>query len=87
LRLLTTVFTGTTEVAALATLARRYLDSPGNGWSFYLFVRTDPDAPYAFLGPVRYETHEGDRPIAITWRLAAPMRAILSQRFESLAQA
>jgi superfamily II DNA or RNA helicase/HKD family nuclease len=65
---------------------RRYLDSPGNGWSFYLFVRTDPDAPYAFLGPVRYEKHEGDRPIAITWRLAAPMPASLSQRFESLSQ-
>jgi hypothetical protein len=65
---------------------RRYLDSPGNGWSFYLFVRSDPDAPYAFLGPVRYEQHEGDRPIAITWRLEVPMPAGLSQRFESLAQ-
>jgi hypothetical protein len=34
---------------------RRYLDSPGNGWSFYLFVRTDPDAAYAFLGPDIYD--------------------------------
>jgi hypothetical protein len=31
---------------------RRYLDSHTNGWSFYLFVRTDPEATFAFLGAV-----------------------------------
>jgi len=30
-------------------------------------------APYLFLGPARYVQHRGERPIAITWRLEAPM--------------
>jgi hypothetical protein len=63
---------------------RRYIESPGNGWTFYLFVRTDPDAAYAFLGPVTYVSHEGDRPIAITWRLAHPMAAALFDAYATL---
>ncbi|RYZ09245.1 MAG: DUF3427 domain-containing protein [Myxococcales bacterium] len=65
---------------------RRYLDSPRNGWSFYLFVRTDPEAPYAFCGPAIYEKHEGDRPIAITWRMEHPLPAALYQRYATLSQ-
>ncbi len=65
---------------------RRYLDSPHNGWSFYLFVRTDPDSSYAFCGPATYKSHEGDRPIAITWHLEHPLPAALYQRYASLAQ-
>ena len=30
-------------------------------------------SPYLFLGPVHHVDHEGDRPIAITWRLEHPM--------------
>ena len=30
-------------------------------------------SPYLFLGPARYVSHTGDRPIAITWRLRTPM--------------
>jgi len=29
--------------------------------------------PYTFLGPADYESHEGDRPIAIIWRLRQSM--------------
>ena len=67
---------------------RRYLDSPGNGWSFYLFVREAQDsaAEYAFLGPVRVHVHSGDRPIAITWNLENAMPAGLFTRFATLAQ-
>lgn len=65
---------------------RRYLDSPGNGWSFFLFVRTDPDAPYAFLGPVRFRSATGDRPIGITWELETAMPAALFDRFATLVQ-
>ena len=76
------------ETQAVASVARpsgrRYLDSPGNGWSFYLFVRTDPDADFAFLGPVTYASHEGDRPIAIVWRLASPLPAFLYDRYTTL---
>lgn len=30
-------------------------------------------SPYLFLGPASYVTHTGDRPIAVTWKLATPM--------------
>jgi superfamily II DNA or RNA helicase/HKD family nuclease len=77
-----------TQAAASVTRpsGRRYLESATNGWSFYLFVRTDPDAAFAFLGPVRYEAHAGDRPIAITWRLEWPMPAALYERYATLRQ-
>jgi hypothetical protein len=43
-----------------------------------LFVRHEKEndfgtAPYLFLGSTTYVTHTGDRPIAITWKLKAPM--------------
>lgn len=76
------------ETQSAASIARssgrRYIESATNGWQFYLFVRTDPDAPYAFLGRVRYQSHAGDRPIAITWRLDAPMTAALFERYATL---
>ncbi len=65
---------------------RRYLDSPGNGWVFHLFVRTDEHAAFAYLGPVTYESHAGDRPIGIVWRLVHPMPAMLYDRYAVLAQ-
>ena len=55
---------------------RRYLEGSSN---ILLFVReTENDeygkgAPYLFLGPATHVRHEGERPIAITWRLATPM--------------
>jgi superfamily II DNA or RNA helicase/HKD family nuclease len=63
---------------------KRYVESPGNGWSFFLFVRPEPDGPFAFLGPVEYESHEGDRPIAITWRLGYALPAALYDRYATL---
>ncbi len=65
---------------------RRYIQSPGNGWRFFLCVRTDPDAPFAFCGPATYQSHEGDRPIAITWRLQQALPAALYQRYATLEQ-
>ena len=75
-----------TQAAASVTRpsGRRYLESPNNGWSFYLCVRTAPDAAYAFLGEVGYEGHTGDRPIAITWRLQRKMPAALYDRYATL---
>jgi superfamily II DNA or RNA helicase len=63
---------------------RRYLDSGTNGWSFYLFVRPDPEATFAFLGRVHYVTHSGDRPIGISWKLEATMPALLYERYATL---
>ena len=33
--------------------------------------------PYVFLGPVRYVSHKGNRPMAITWELATPLPGFL----------
>ena len=57
---------------------QRYLNHRENGSHILLFVREAKTnslgtAPYVFLGPADYVTHEGDRPIAITWRLRRPM--------------
>jgi superfamily II DNA or RNA helicase/HKD family nuclease len=68
---------------------RRYLDSPGNGWRFFLFLREDRDAAFAFAGRVELESHEHDGrgPIGITWRLAEPLGADLFRRFSVLRDA
>ena len=72
-----------TQAAASVTgSGKRYIEN--TGWSFYLFVRSEPGAPFAFLGPVEYESHQGDRPIAITWRLQYPMPAALYDRYATL---
>ncbi|MEI9951903.1 MAG: DUF3427 domain-containing protein [Pseudomonadota bacterium] len=63
---------------------KRYVESPGNGWSFFLFVRTDPEAAYAFCGQGVYLSHEGDRPIGVTWRLESALPAGLYQRYATL---
>ncbi|WP_125568485.1 DUF3427 domain-containing protein [Nocardioides baekrokdamisoli] len=55
---------------------QRYLSGSSN---VLLFVReTSVDeygtgAPYLFLGPAKYVKHEGERPIAITWKLETTM--------------
>lgn len=65
---------------------RRYPHQPERGNRILLFVRrahqTRPGvpAPYVFLGPVSLVSATGERPIAITWRLATPMpRAFFPQ--------
>jgi superfamily II DNA or RNA helicase/HKD family nuclease len=73
------------EASVTRPSGRRYLESASNGWSFYLFVRPDPDSAYAFLGPAAYQSHTGDRPIAITWRLRHPLPAALYDSYASLA--
>lgn len=83
-----TLFHWETQSAASVSRpsGRRYLDSATNGWSFFLFVRSDPDSPYAFLGPVKLESSSGDRPIGITWRLEHAMPGALFDKFATLAQ-
>lgn len=63
---------------------RRYLDAPGNGWQFQLFVRENQASAYFALGPVNLEQYEGDRPISITWRLKHPMPLEVFRRFSVL---
>jgi hypothetical protein len=75
----------TQSVASVARPSGRRYISPDSAWSFHLFVRTAPKMPYAFLGPVHYESHAGDRPIAITWRLEHALPATLFDRYATLA--
>jgi superfamily II DNA or RNA helicase/HKD family nuclease len=54
---------------------RRYLDGSS---TVLIFVRQQQKdelgaAPYLFAGPATYVSHEGSRPIAVTWRLEHPL--------------
>lgn len=63
---------------------RRYVDQDQNGWRFLLFARETRGDAFVALGPVRYLTHTGGRPMGITWRLEEPMPAALFERFAAL---
>ena len=58
---------------------RRYIQHEGAGTSVLLFTRrtgTDPYGkalPFTLLGTARYQSHEGSRPMAVTWELERPM--------------
>lgn len=57
---------------------QRYINHRELGGRVLLFVRDAKKndlgtSPYIFLGTVEYVSHEGTRPISITWRLAEPM--------------
>lgn len=62
---------------------QRYIRHREQGYTPLLFVRehknlpTGPAAPYSFLGPGDYVSHEGSRPISIVWKLRTPMPARL----------
>jgi hypothetical protein len=70
---------------------RRYIHHRQNGHHILLFAReykrsgTGLSSPYYFLGPADYVSHEGDRPISITWRLRQPLPAKLYRRMARLA--
>ncbi len=63
---------------------RRYLESPGNGWSFQIFIRPRRDTPYRACGPVTLDSCEGNRPMSITWRLVCPLPVQLFREFSVL---
>jgi superfamily II DNA or RNA helicase len=68
----------TTSLASAT--GQRYLRHGSRGTNILLFTRDHRvddlgTAPYLFLGPARYVSHAGDRPIAITWELEHPMPA------------
>lgn len=69
-----------------APTGQRYLSGSS---TVLLFVREQHKdefgtSPYLFAGPVSYVTHEGDRPIAITWKL---QHALPSDFFNTVAVA
>lgn len=65
------------NTAAASPTGRRYLTGTSH---VLLFVREQKKdefgtSPYLFLGPATYVSHQGERPIAITWRLTHRMPA------------
>jgi len=59
---------------------QRYINHRQQETHVLLFAREHNDGdvgaqPYFFLGPARYVSHQGSRPIAFTWKLDHPMPA------------
>lgn len=60
---------------------RRYRGLTEVNWRILLFVRHKKwgargvTSPYLFLGPVRYVSHEKEKPMRITWEIERPMPA------------
>ncbi|EDM29607.1 DEAD/DEAH box helicase-like protein [Lentisphaera araneosa HTCC2155] len=60
---------------------QRYINHEEKGYTPLLFVRDKnklPNgltSPYVFLGPLKYQKHEGSKPISFVWELIHPMPA------------
>lgn len=71
---------------------QRYIHHAERGYRPLLFVREHKRSkglapPYAFLGPVRYVRHYGDKPMSIIWRLDHVLPAHLQRVTRRLASA
>ena len=69
---------------------RRYIHHHQLGHTILLFGREDKKrnglaSPFYFLGPARYVSHSGRRPMSITLRLDHPLSAKLVRRMRRLA--
>jgi superfamily II DNA or RNA helicase len=61
---------------------RRYQRHRESGTSVMLFARLRADdRAFSFLGPADYESHEGELPMSITWRLRHPLPGDLFAAF------
>lgn len=61
---------------------RRYLEHARRGSEVILFARVrQSERAFWCLGPANYVKHQGERPMAITWRLATPLPGDLFARF------
>ncbi len=58
-----------------SSTGQRYTRQRENGARFLLFVRPKKGDPFLFLGPLRYVSHSGSRPMSIYWDLDHPMPA------------
>jgi hypothetical protein len=60
----------------------RYRNHSAMGSAVWLFARESVDErAFWFLGPAQYVTHEGEQPMAITWKLEQPLPGDLFQTF------
>lgn len=56
-------------------IGQRYVRQRENASQFLLFVRPKTTDPFLFLGPLRYVSHTGSRPMSIYWDLDHPIPA------------
>jgi hypothetical protein len=57
-------------------MGQRYIHHQERSSYVLLFARRTKDQrAYTFLGPMTYQEHHGERPMAITWKLLRPMPA------------
>jgi superfamily II DNA or RNA helicase/HKD family nuclease len=78
--------------SAQSPTGRRYIEHAQRGYTVLLFGREFKNRnglaqPYSFLGPARYVSHSGSRPMSITWRLEHPLPARLLRTLARLAVA
>jgi hypothetical protein len=61
---------------------KRYQDHEARGGHVLLFTRrSTAERAFYFLGPATYESHIGERPMAVTWRLRHSLPGDLFQEF------
>lgn len=66
---------------------QRYVHHLERGSSVHLFVRIDRKSetgsaqPFLYLGPARYQSHEGELPMKILWELENPLPEELFERY------
>nr|WP_296067922.1 DUF3427 domain-containing protein [uncultured Actinoplanes sp.] len=61
---------------------RRYQHHAAMGRSILLFARAHQnDRAFWFLGPATYVSHEGEKPMAVKWKLATPLSGDLFAEF------
>jgi superfamily II DNA or RNA helicase len=67
---------------ANSSTGRRYQHHVAMGRSILLFARARQDErAFWFLGPATYVRHEGERPMAVTWKLHTPLSGDLFAAF------
>jgi superfamily II DNA or RNA helicase/HKD family nuclease len=60
----------------------RYLEAPGNGWRFLLFVQERKHQPFRAMGPLtRCLEHQGSKPMTLIWQMAEQIPQALFQRW------
>lgn len=62
----------------------RYQEHAERGSQVLLFARENPDRQFLFLGPASYVRHQGERPMAIVWRLKIPLPAEVYSEFKAV---
>ena len=71
------------NTSAESNTGQRYIHHEAMGYTPLMFVREHNDlpsglsAPYAYLGPCQYISHQGSRPMSIIWKLRHPVPARL----------